>query len=65
MNECLGFGLVFLVVGSIMPLLSLTKAGRHWTRGHNRLPLATQIRTGPSGDFIANVLVACAGTAVE
>ncbi len=61
MNECFGVALSFLVPGSIMLLLSLTRTGRKLTSGYNRLPLPRRIRKGPIGDAVANVLVACAG----
>ena len=52
---------MFLVLGLVMLLMSLTRTGRRLTRGHNRLPLPTTLRKGPTGDLIANVLVTCAG----
>ena len=61
MRECLGLGIVFLLLGLVMLLLSLTKTGRRLTKGHNRLPLPRKIRKGPTGDLIANTIVACAG----
>ena len=65
MDECLGLGFGFLAAGSVCLLLSLTKSGRKLTRGHNRLPLPKKIRTGPTGDAIANFLVICAGVGLS